>query len=178
MGAHGAGADYVAGVVGAVLLLQEGPQGTEADAGLQRFKVFGDYIDVDPLAPDGIQHSVDFVGGNAVARPDDFGIAPLADGIHHSPGSLIGAADADDHQHVRLPAHLFCQSLVPAQPLVAGPGGDIQPAKGLFVGILAFFDGLQQTGMLRHFRGDLLLGQQTRGIRYRKLQFFHVSILQ
>ena len=70
---------------------------------LQRFKIFGDHIDVNTPARRCIKDAPDLIGRKGIARIEDFRCALVCrpDRLDHRPRRLVGAADPHQYKNIR-----------------------------------------------------------------------------
>ena len=166
-GLIGGGVDALPGALLAVLLLQQSLEDAEGHSGLGGSTGLGDDVHGEvPVADkgDGLQQSV---GGQAVAGKQDVGgvlllqiIVGRGQQVDDSTGAQIGAADADDHQHLGLLLNLLGSGLDAGELLLVVVPGQIHPAGEVAAGAVMVGQhrgGLLQTG---HALGQVILGNE------------------
>ena len=167
-GLIGGGIDALPGALLAVLLLQQGLEDTEGHSGLGGGTGLGDDVHREvPVADegDGLQQSV---GGQTVAGKQDVGGVLLlqviiggCQQVDDGAGAQIGAADADDNQHLGLLLNLLGSGLDAGKLLLIIVPGQIHPAGE--VAARAVMVGQHGGSLLqaRHTLGQVVLGDKT-----------------
>ena len=167
----GGGVDAAAGFLLAVLLLQQALEDAEGHGGLGGGAGLGD--DVDGEIP--VLHQLDGldegVGGEAVAHEVDVGgilllqiVVGRAEQLHNSAGAQIRAADAHDHQGLRVGADLVGGLLDAGKLHLIVVTGQVDPAGEVAAGAVALFEhdaGLFQAVLTG---GEPVLGQEAGGV--------------
>ena len=155
-GLIGGGVDALAGFLLAVFLLQQLPEETECHGRLRGGTGFGDDIHGEIHIPHQIQYLAQCVAGETVAHKVHVGrlflfqvIIGRTQAVDHAAGSQIAAADADDHQCLRIALDLLSGSPDPGKflPVIRlrqmHPTGKFSAQTGAG---LNFFMGFFQTG--------------------------------
>ena len=167
-GLVGGGVDALPGPLLAVLLLQHLLENAEGHGGLSGGARLGDHVHREvPVADegDGLQQGV---GGQAVAGEEDVGgvlflqvVVGRAQQLDHGPGPQIGAADADDHQHLGLLLDALGGRLDAGKLLLVIVPGQGHPAGEIAAGTVVLS---QHGGGLLQRRlpaGQIILGQES-----------------
>ena len=167
-GLVGGGVDALPGALLAVLLLQHLLENAEGHGGLGGGARLGDHVHREvPVADegDGLQQGV---GGQAVAGEENVGgifllqvIVGGAQQFDHRPGAQIGAADADDHQHLGLLLDALGRRLDAGELLLVIVPGQGHPAGEVAAGavVLRQHSGRLPQGLLP--AGQIVLGQES-----------------
>ena len=114
------GIDALVGFLHAHLILQQLAQHTERQAGLGGGAGLGDDVDGELLALAQSNDIIQIAGADAVAAEVDLGavlqlvVVQALDGLDHSAGTQIAAADAGHHQHLGVLTDLLAASLMRA----------------------------------------------------------------
>ena len=140
LGPVGGGVDPLVGLFGAHLILQQLAQHTEGQAGLGGGAGLGDDVDGEPLALAQGDDVIQCGGADAVAAEVNLQarlqlvVVDALDGLHHSPGAQIAAADAGHNQDVGIAADLFGRSLDAGELFLIIIPGQIHPAQEVVAG--------------------------------------------
>ena len=140
LGPVGGGVDPLVGLFGAHLIFQQLAQHAEGQAGLGGGAGLGDDVDGEPLALAQGDDVIQCGGADAVAAEVDLQarlqlvVVDALDGLHHSPGAQIAAADAGHNQDVGIAADLFGRSLDAGELFLIIIPGQIHPAQEVVAG--------------------------------------------
>ena len=145
-GLVGGGVDAVFGLFLAVAVFQILLEHPEGQRGLGGGAGFGDDVHAHPLAFAAGQDVVQVGRRDGVAGEEDLrgvfagAVVHLAlDGLDGGTGAQIGAADADDHQHVGIRTDLLGGSLDAGEFLFVIVDGEVHPAQEIVAGAGALF---------------------------------------
>ena len=156
----GGGVDALGGPLRSVLLLQQLAEEAERHCRLCGGAGFGDDIDGEVHAVQQLHDLAHVVGGQAVAHEVDVGGVLLfqivvggAQALDHAPGAQIGAADADDHQRLRVRLDARCRGLDAGKLLLVVVLRQAHPAGKVAAGAVT---------LLQMVVGDAQAGRQRR----------------
>ena len=163
----GGGIDALPGPLFAVLLLQQALENAEGDRGLGGGARLGDDVHREVPVADELQQLQQGVGGQAVAGKEHIGgilflqvIVVGLDDLDDRAGSQIGAADADDHQHLGLLLDLLGRRLDAGELLLVVVPGQVHPAGEITAGAGVGGEHLSRLGQPVLPRGRIILGKK------------------
>ena len=177
-GLIGSGIYPLSGALLAVLLLQHGLENAEGHGRLRGGARLGNHIDGEIPIPDegdGLQQGV---GRQSVAGKKDVrGILLLqivvggCQQLHHSPGTQIGTADSDYHQHLRLLLDALGRCLNTGKFLLIIVSGQIDPARIVAAGPVMGSQHLSRLLQVCLPAVNVVLGNKSRNLG--QIQFQH-----
>jgi len=145
LGTVSGGIDALVGFLNAHLILQQLAQNTERQAGLGGGTGLGDDIDGELLALAQSNDIIQVAGADAVAAEVDLGailqlvVVQALDGLDHSAGAQIAAADAGNHQHLRVLTDLLGSFLDACKLFLVVIAGQVHPAQEIIAGAILGF---------------------------------------